>query len=189
MDTRPGRDVLGATPRGTERASKALQFNESRGFKLSMSDSRVTIDSPVGPLAIESNGHAIVGIYFHSKDADRATPAGVIAEAARQLGEYFGGTRRTFSLRLAPTGTSFQRAVWSALAEIPYGETWSYLQLAQRIGLPAAARAVGAANGQNPIPIVVPCHRVIGSDGRLVGFGGGLAVKQFLLRLEQGVLF
>ena len=99
------------------------------------------------------------------------------------------GRRTTFDLPLAPAGTEFQRDVWNALLRIPYGETTSYGQLARTIGRPMAVRAVGAANGQNPIPIIIPCHRVIGSDGRLVGFGGGLNVKRFLLGLEQRRLF
>ena len=105
-------------------------------------------------------------------------------DARRQLDEYFAGTRRAFELRLAPRGTEFQRLVWFALAEIPYGATWSYAELARRVGRPKAVRAVGAANGANPLPIVLPCHRVIGADGSLVGYGGGLSAKRFLLDLE-----
>jgi methylated-DNA-[protein]-cysteine S-methyltransferase len=148
------------------------------------------VASPVGPLAIETDGRALTRILFHASGprAERA-PAGLLAEAVRQLGEYFAGRRKEFTLPLAPGGTSFQQTVWTALTTIEYGETMSYGQLAVRIGRPSAVRAVGAANGQNPIPIVIPCHRVIGSDGRLVGFGGGLAVKQSLLRLEHGALF
>ena len=104
--------------------------------------------------------------------------------AEAQLGEYFAGRRRRFELPLAPQGTPFQRQVWQALAGIPYGATVSYAQLARQIGNPAGLRAVGAANGRNPLPIVLPCHRVIGADGELTGFGGGLPVKQFLLQLE-----
>jgi methylated-DNA-[protein]-cysteine S-methyltransferase len=110
---------------------------------------------------------------------------GVAAKVQRQLDEYFAGRRTTFDVPLSPAGTAFQRDVWNALLQIPYGETTSYGQLARKIGRPAAVRAVGAANGQNPIPIIIPCHRVIGGDGRLVGFGGGLNVKRFLLALEQ----
>jgi methylated-DNA-[protein]-cysteine S-methyltransferase len=108
----------------------------------------------------------------------------LLERARRQLAEYFAGKRRTFDLPLAPHGTEFQCAVWRALADIPYGETISYAQLATRVGKPTATRAVGAANGRNPLPIVLPCHRVIGADGSLTGFGGGLPTKQFLLRLE-----
>ena len=115
--------------------------------------------------------------------------------AEAQLGEYFAGARTTFELPLAPRGSDFQVSVWRELARIPYGTTISYAQLAQRVGNMQAMRAVGAANGRNPLPIVLPCHRVIGADGALVGFGGGLPVKEFLLRLEgalpaeQGGLF
>jgi methylated-DNA-[protein]-cysteine S-methyltransferase len=108
----------------------------------------------------------------------------VIREALRQLAEYFAGDRQDFDLPLAPEGTAFQRTVWRALAEIPYGETRSYGQIAHAIGKPAAVRAVGAANGSNPLAIIVPCHRVIGSSGRLVGYGGGLPMKRMLLDLE-----
>jgi methylated-DNA-[protein]-cysteine S-methyltransferase len=108
-------------------------------------------------------------------------------EVIAQLEAYFAGELRRFDLPLAPEGTPFQREVWSALTAIPYGETVSYGELARRLGRPAASRAVGAANGQNPIPIVIPCHRVIGADGSLTGFGGGLAIKRRLLDLEAGV--
>jgi O-6-methylguanine DNA methyltransferase len=110
--------------------------------------------------------------------------ADIIETAARQLHEYFDGTRRDFDLPLAPEGTAFQCEVWRTLATIPYGQTWSYRDLAHAIGKPAAVRAVGAANGRNPLPIVLPCHRVIGADGSLTGFGGGLPIKAALLRLE-----
>lgn len=102
-----------------------------------------------------------------------------------QLTEYFAGTRRQFDLELAPRGTAFQLQVWAALATIPFGETWSYAQLAERIGSPRAMRAVGSANGRNPLPIVIPCHRVIGANGTLTGFGGGLETKASLLQLER----
>ena len=103
-----------------------------------------------------------------------------------QLDAYFAGRLRRFELPLAPEGTPFQREVWSALTTIPYGETVSYGELARRVGRPAASRAVGAANGRNPIPIIIPCHRVIGADGTLTGFGGGLPIKRRLLQLEAG---
>jgi methylated-DNA-[protein]-cysteine S-methyltransferase len=109
------------------------------------------------------------------------------AEPTRQLDAYFAGTLRRFELRLAPAGTPFQQRVWRALLEIPYAETVSYAELARRIGRPTAMRAVGAANGQNPLSIVIPCHRVIGSDGRLVGYGGGLPAKSLLLEHERRV--
>jgi len=110
----------------------------------------------------------------------------LLPELRRQLAEYFAGTRRAFALPLAPAGTEFERRVWQALGAIPYGETRSYAEVAQAIGRPAACRAVGRANGRNPIAIVIPCHRVIGSDGSLTGYGGGLDLKRFLLDLEGG---
>jgi methylated-DNA-[protein]-cysteine S-methyltransferase len=106
-------------------------------------------------------------------------------EVRSQLDAYFAGELQSFDLPLLPTGTSFQERVWQALTEIPFGETWSYGQLANHIGKPKAARAVGAANGVNPIPVIIPCHRVIGSSGKLTGFGGGLQTKQYLLKLES----
>jgi methylated-DNA-[protein]-cysteine S-methyltransferase len=108
----------------------------------------------------------------------------VLKEAAEQLRAYFGGELKVFELPLVPEGTDFQKSVWDALLAIPYGETRSYLQIAEFIGIPKSVRAVGAANGQNPIPIVIPCHRVIGSNGKLTGFGGGLPLKRLLLDLE-----
>jgi methylated-DNA-[protein]-cysteine S-methyltransferase len=150
----------------------------------------IVVASPIGPLGIDATADAVTRIWFHAKGPiARRVPSGLVADAKRQLDEYFDGRRKQFDLPLAPDGTPFQRGVWNALMKIPYGETTSYGVLAKRIGKPAAVRAVGAANGQNPIPIVIPCHRVIGADGRLVGFGGGLETKQFLLRLEQGSLF
>ncbi len=112
----------------------------------------------------------------------------MLARAIEQLNEYFAGERRAFDLPLAPSGTEFQLACWDALAEIPYGETRSYGQQADRIGRPDRARAVGSANGANPIAIILPCHRVIGANGSLVGFGGGLETKRRLLDLEAGIL-
>jgi len=115
----------------------------------------------------------------------RESAAGAVGEAVRQLREYFKGGRTEFDLPLQPEGTAFQLKVWRSLQEIPYGKTWSYGELAKRIGNPKASRAVGAANGANPLPIVIPCHRVIGADGTLTGFGGGLPTKKALLDLES----
>jgi methylated-DNA-[protein]-cysteine S-methyltransferase len=136
-----------------------------------------------------SDGARLVGLHF----ADWTPPAGafstsdkVLAMAAQQLDAYFARRLRTFELPLALAGTPLETHVWSALRDIPFGETRSYGQLAMAIGKPTAMRAVGAANGRNPIAIVVPCHRVIGADGSLTGFGGGIERKKFLLRLEQG---
>ncbi len=154
---------------------------------------RIVIDSPVGPLRITADAAGLREIWFLG-DAGRGTDAGetdgagaaAVAETARQLRAYFAGERRDFDLPLAPRGTPFQLAVWRALGAIPYGATTSYGAIAARIGRPQAVRAVGAANGANPLPIIVPCHRVIGSDGRLVGYGGGLPIKRALLALERG---
>ncbi|PJK01835.1 cysteine methyltransferase [Lysobacteraceae bacterium NML03-0222] len=150
-----------------------------------------TIDSPVGRLLIATSDEGLHAIEFPQgrhlvkRDAHwQESPHPLLSEAARQLGEYFAGQRHVFDLPLAPQGTDFQQRVWQALRTIPYGQTRSYAQLAAAIGQPKAMRAVGAANGRNPLSIVVPCHRVIGADGALVGFGGGLPVKTFLLRLE-----
>lgn len=145
------------------------------------------LQTPIGVLRLEcADGH-LTRIEFEHQYSDAGAPTGgdaVLEECARQLSDYFAGRRRTFSLPLAPGGTAFQQAVWRALREIPYGESRSYRDIARAIGNPAAVRAVGAANGRNPLPIVVPCHRVIGSDGRLTGFAGGLEAKSFLLQLE-----
>ncbi len=152
------------------------------------------IDSPVGRLLIAADEAGLRLIEFPSPrhpvppGADwREGDHPLLQRAQRQLDEYFAGRRRDFDLPLAPRGTPFQRRVWDELAQIPYGRTRSYAELAQRLGQPSATRAVGAANGRNPLPIVVPCHRVIGADGSLTGFGGGLPRKRFLLELE-GVL-
>ncbi|PAT43018.1 methylated-DNA--[protein]-cysteine S-methyltransferase [Vandammella animalimorsus] len=153
-----------------------------------------SIDSPVGRLLIAASDEGLHAIEFpqgrHPPKRDARWRQGahpLLTEAARQLGEYFAGQRRAFDLPLAPQGTDFQQRVWQALRAIPYGQTRSYAQLAAAIGQPKAMRAVGAANGRNPLSIVVPCHRVIGANGSLVGFGGGLPVKTFLLRLEGGL--
>ncbi len=149
------------------------------------------IDSPVGPLLLAAGQDGLHLIEFQSPRHPMARlpewreDSNAMLDATRaQLDEYFAGTRKDFDLPLAPQGTAFQKDVWRTLATIPYGETVSYAQLAQRVGKPTAMRAVGAANGRNPLPIVLPCHRVIGADGSLTGFGGGLPTKQFLLELE-----
>ena len=154
------------------------------------------LDGPVGVLLIAGTEHAVHSISFPKDGKARIPEAGwtesddgAVGRAARQLREYFEGRRKSFELALEPDGTAFQRAVWERLREIPYGKTISYGELARRVGKPKAARAVGAANGANPLPIVVPCHRVIGSNGGLTGFGGGVSVKAALLELEQGNRF
>lgn len=148
------------------------------------------MDSPVGALLLIGHRDALTRVHFQAGPqplrprAQWLPAAGPFAQVLSQLGEYFAGTRRAFRLRLAPTGTPFQLSVWQALREIPYGQTTSYGELARRLGQAGAARAVGLANGSNPLPIIVPCHRVIGADGSLTGFGGGLYIKRALLALE-----
>jgi methylated-DNA-[protein]-cysteine S-methyltransferase len=146
----------------------------------------VIIDSPVGPLTLAERDGALARLSFGAHSDSPSTA--LLDRAVSQLNEYFAGSRRSFDLPLAPSGTEFQLACWRALAEIPYGETRSYGEQARRIGRPDRARAVGAANGANPIAIILPCHRVIGADGSLVGFGGGLETKRRLLDLEAGIL-
>ncbi len=148
-------------------------------------------DSPVGPLLLAGEADRLHLISFPTEARTERPPAGwrrddsLFVEAFRQLDAYFAGALTRFDLPLRFAGTAFQNRVWTALCEIPYGETMSYGALAARIGKPTASRAVGAANGANPLPIVVPCHRVIGSDGSLTGFGGGIEIKRFLLAHEQ----
>ncbi len=146
----------------------------------------VFLESPIGRLRLLSNGSALVRIEFldrHQADGKEHRDP-VLAQASRELEAYFAGKRRRFSVPLEAHGTAFQQRVWEALRAIPYGELRSYRDIAERLGNPKAVRAVGAANGRNPIPIIVPCHRVVGSDGQLTGFAGGLSVKRALLALE-----
>jgi len=148
-------------------------------------------ESPIGPLLLAGADSKLKLVSFakgrHARqvDPDWIEDASVFAEAIDQLQRYFAGNLETFDLPLLLEGTTFQKKVWTALKDIPYGETISYKTLAQRVGSPKAVRAVGAANGANPIPIILPCHRVIGNDGSLTGFGGGLPLKQKLLALES----
>lgn len=144
-----------------------------------------TFDSPVGRLRLEAADDALTGLYFAEGEEQRADESEILDRAQRQLEEYFAGTRREFDLPLRPEGTPFQLADWKALEGIPYGETVSYGDIARAIGKPKACRAVGMANHANPISIIVPCHRVVGSNGKLTGYGGGLAAKQWLLEHEQ----
>ncbi len=166
-----------------------------------MTDNAMTtavVDSPIGPLTLVATDDALCEIHFPDGRAPRriegrgrvvadAREHPVLARAARQLEEYFAGEREQFDVPLAPSGTAFQRAAWSALSTIPYGATVTYGDQARRLGDVRKSRAVGAANGQNPLPIVVPCHRVVGSDGSLTGFGGGLETKAWLLDHERRV--
>lgn len=158
-------------------------------------DALVTLDveSPVGSLRLAADGDALVALELPGRERPGAASAGgrrhpVLRRAAEQLAEWFAGERREFELPLRPAGTPFQEEVWRALLAIPYGATESYAALAARVGRPGAARAVGAANGRNPLAIVVPCHRVIGASGALTGYGGGLPLKRWLLAHEQSVL-
>jgi methylated-DNA-[protein]-cysteine S-methyltransferase len=152
------------------------------------------IESPIGRLLLAGDERSLKFIGFPqgkgrvAVEADWEPSPDCLLDVESQLLEYFDGKRQVFDLQLAPTGTAFQRAVLDALQTIPYGETRSYLDIARQIGRPDAVRAVGAANGRNPLPIVIPCHRVIGADGSLTGFGGGLETKLFLLQLEGASL-
>lgn len=155
------------------------------------------LDSPIGPLTLVAKDGTLAGLYMHvpGREPGAATlgdlvPAGedpVLAEAAGQLRAYFDGELTRFDLPLTLEGSAFQQAVWGGLQAIPYGETISYGELARRLGQPSASRAVGLANGRNPVSIVVPCHRVIGADGSLTGYGGGMDRKRFLLAHELRV--
>jgi methylated-DNA-[protein]-cysteine S-methyltransferase len=155
-----------------------------------------TLDSPIGELLLTSDGTALTGLYMpdHAHgptvgaDWVRDGGAAPFADAAEQLEEYFAGGLRGFDMPLAPAGTEFQMRVWAELRRIPYGATVTYGELARRLGGPGASRAVGLANGRNPISIIVPCHRVVGAGGKLTGYAGGLARKRFLLELEGGSL-
>jgi methylated-DNA-[protein]-cysteine S-methyltransferase len=151
-----------------------------------------TMESPIGELLLVGDGDNLSGMYMQDGRKPKTIAAGwqqsaaPLADTKTQLEEYFAGNRTTFEIPLAAQGAPFEREVWHALEEIPYGETVSYGEIARRIGQPAAARAVGTANGRNPIAVIVPCHRVIGADGTLTGYGGGLERKRLLLELEQG---
>jgi len=147
--------------------------------------------SPIGPLRLVARTDALVAIDFPDHDGGLEArpiraPHTILDRARKELDEYFAGKRTEFSVPLSADGTPFQQKVWDALVTIPFAQTWSYGQLAKKIGRPSASRAVGAANGRNPLPIIVPCHRVIGASGSLVGFGGGLPTKKWLLAHEQG---
>ena len=145
-------------------------------------------DSPIGLIEIGGTPEGITSIFFVEERRPDVTSNVVCAEAVIQLAEYFEGTREDFDLPLELTGTEFQQQVWQELRSIPFGQTVSYGDLARSIGKPSAVRAVGSANGDNPVSIIVPCHRVIGSDGGLTGYGGGLERKQWLLKHEGGLL-
>lgn len=144
----------------------------------------LTISAPWGgALTLWEDGGALTGLTFSAAEGGKETP--LLLEARAQLAAYFSGNLRSFSLPLAPRGTAFQHAVWNALEKIPYGETCSYAALAEAAGHPGACRAAGNANGKNPLPIFIPCHRVIRTGGAIGGYAGGLAAKKFLLELEK----
>jgi methylated-DNA-[protein]-cysteine S-methyltransferase len=159
-----------------------------------MSYTFITLASPVGELKLVANGSRLAAILWENDKPDRvrlgpmreAPDNPILMRTAQQLREYFAGTRNRFDLDLDFAGTEFQKKVWAALLTIPFGETRSYSEIARQIGNPSAVRAVGAANGKNPISIVAPCHRVIGASGKLTGFAGGLEAKERLLTLEGG---
>ena len=151
------------------------------------------IDTPLGKMTIQANQEGLLGAWFETQTTqpedlgtfDEHSP--ILLTAATQLSEYFCGNRNDFSLPLAAKGTPFQMQVWQALTTIPYGKTWSYQELANAVGNPKAVRAVGLANGKNPISVIVPCHRVIGKNGKLTGYAGGVERKKKLLSLEQAL--
>jgi methylated-DNA-[protein]-cysteine S-methyltransferase len=188
------------TSENGERRRRADAIVEAREVAMTRTEQRARprlvrkrMSSPVGMLTLVASEAGLAAILWENdrplrvrlsiEAEDNAHP--VLVEAERQLAEYFSGRRQQFSLTLDPSGTDFQRRVWSALMTIPFGETRSYAQIAAQIGQPRAARAVGAANARNPLSIVAPCHRVVGASGALTGFAGGLDVKAQLLELEQ----
>lgn len=143
-----------------------------------------TYQTPIGPITLCDEQNALVGCYFGRRTEEiKETP--LLKRAAQELAEYLGGTRRVFEVPLNPAGTDFQKRVWQALVKIPYGQTASYQEIAERVGNIKACRAIGMANNRNPISIFIPCHRVIGKKGQMVGYGGGLDKKEALLRLES----
>lgn len=148
----------------------------------------MTMQSPLGALRLFARADELTGVYLPTQTPPLVAPEGtspVLARTASQLAEYFAGQRREFDLPLGPVGSGFQQLVWRALRRIPYAETCSYGAIARAIGRPAASRAVGAANGKNPISIIVPCHRVVGASGELTGYAGGMIAKKWLLEHEQ----
>lgn len=174
-------------------AEPAARRGTGPGRSVVRATAYAVVPSPVGDLTLSGTAGAITGCWFdgHAKPTDLgedlARDDACFAEAAAQLDAYFAGRLRRFDLPLAPSGTDFQLRVWEQLRAIPYGETRSYGQLADALGSPGASRAVGLANGRNPLSIIVPCHRVIGANGSLTGFAGGVERKRLLLDLEAGV--
>lgn len=149
------------------------------------------IHSPIGPLRLKGAANSLVAIYFgdaspNAKEISKKPP--LLQEVQVQLKQYFSGERKTFDLPLAPAGTAFEKEVWQALRDIPFGQTITYLELAKKLGDPNKVRAVGRANGQNPLPVIIPCHRVIGSNNKLTGYSGGIERKRWLLQHEGALL-
>ena len=149
-----------------------------------MTEFEKLIESPIGTLTLVSDGESLTALRFGDTTKGPCS-CPVLEQGAVELEEYFAGERRVFSVPLNAQGTDFQRSVWAALCEIGYGETASYAQIAARIGKPKVCRAVGSANHCNPIPIIIPCHRVIGKNGSMTGYAGGISIKEFLLNLER----
>jgi methylated-DNA-[protein]-cysteine S-methyltransferase len=184
------------TPQRTSECTKTPKQTTGRN---TMNDKRrgravtsyhTIVKSPLGPILLTADEDGLTGVNFQDAKGAKKPRHGSVEskapfrEAERQIGAYFRGVLRNFNLALSVKGTAFQRSVWKALCDIPYGETISYRELARRIGRPTACRAVGAANARNPLPIVVPCHRVVGSNGQLTGYYGGTYLKEYLLSLE-----
>jgi methylated-DNA-[protein]-cysteine S-methyltransferase len=147
---------------------------------------KLTLDTPLGKVTLTGTGEALTGLYIDVAAEEDGAPSSFLERAAAELKDYFSGKRSAFDLTLAPEGTEFQKRVWAALCGIPYGETRTYGQIAAALGNPKAARAVGMACNRNPIGIIIPCHRVLGANGSLTGYNGGLDKKAFLLSLETG---
>lgn len=176
------------------RGNTFVEISGGEGMTRSTEETFYSItESPIGQLTLTSNGTALTGLYMElHKGLPKAAATWVLNDEAEpfglaraQLSDYFAGKSQEFTVSLKPSGTEFQMLVWAELLNIPFGKTISYGELARRIGNPNASRAVGLANGQNPISIIVPCHRVIGANGKLTGYGGGIKRKEFLLNLEQ----
>jgi methylated-DNA-[protein]-cysteine S-methyltransferase len=149
-------------------------------------------ESPLGKIGIAEEDGVVTNLFFEKETAPKEAElleTDLLKEVHRQLVQYFNKERTTFDVSVEPKGTEFQKRDWSELLKIPYGETRSYGEIAKALGIPKGARAVGLANNRNPVSIIIPCHRVIGSDGKLVGYGGGLSIKEKLLKLEQGELY
>ena len=176
---------------GAPAMTPGVRFTERNGTDRWRYD---VVNSPLGELLLVSDGDSLVGLHLEKPAGPNALPPawrhdrGATREVAEQLAGYFAGEVQSFDIPVAPGGTEFQRAVWAALTEIPYGQTASYREVAQAVGRPRATRAVGGANHVNPVAIIVPCHRVVGADGSLTGYGGGLERKALLLELEHEVL-